>query len=121
MASKDQAPRRGSKTRIIAVAVLSALALLNIGMLVMLRHGGQPPAPPPPAAPAPAPAVSMIAPPQFDVVRVDTEGNTVIAGRAAPGAVVTVKDNNSVIGTVDGRCPGGLRAGAADAARPRHA
>jgi len=101
MASKDQAPRMGSKTRIIAVAVLTALALLDIGMLMMLRHGGQPPAPPPPpAAPARAPVVSMIAPPQFDVVRVDTEGNTVIAGRAAPGAVVTVKDNNSVIGTV---------------------
>ncbi len=99
MASKDQAPRMGSKTRIIAVAVLSALALLDIGMLMMLRHGGQPPAPPRPA-PAPAPAVSAIAPPQFDVVRVDTQGNTVIAGRAVPGAVVIVKDNNNVIGKV---------------------
>jgi len=101
MASKDAAPQRGIKTRIILVAVLGALALLDIGLLIMLRHGGQNQVPSAPApAPAPAPAVSTIAPPQFDIVRVDPQGYTVIAGRAAPGAVVTVKDNNTVIGTV---------------------
>jgi nucleoid-associated protein YgaU len=50
------------------------------------------------AAP-PAPVASGIAPPQFDVVRVDSQGNTVIAGRAAPGAKVVVKDNGAVLGT----------------------
>lgn len=101
MASKDQAPQGGNKTRVIAVAVLGVLALLDIAVLLLLRHGEHPPAQPPlaPSA-APAPAVSAIAPPQFDVVRVDTQGNAVIAGRAAPGATVFVKDNNTVLGTV---------------------
>ena len=39
---------------------------------------------PTPSSPAPKPAV-----PEFDVVRVDSSGNAVIAGRAAPGALVT--------------------------------
>jgi nucleoid-associated protein YgaU len=59
--------------------------------------------PPPAAAPAPAPAPAPPPPtpaPQFDVVRVDPSGNAVIAGRAAPGAVVTIKAGTSVLGTV---------------------
>jgi nucleoid-associated protein YgaU len=101
MASKDQAPQGGNKTRVIAVAVLGVLALLDVSVLLLLRHGEHPPVPPPPAqSAAPAPAVSSIAPPQFDVVRVDPQGNTVIAGRAVPGAKVFVKDNNNVLGTV---------------------
>ncbi|MBM3549233.1 MAG: LysM peptidoglycan-binding domain-containing protein [Alphaproteobacteria bacterium] len=50
-----------------------------------------PPAPPP--APRPTP-------PSFDVVRVSPDGKAVIAGRAAPGASVTVKDGDKTIGTV---------------------
>ncbi len=38
--------------------------------------------------------------PEFDIVRIDKDGNAVIAGRAAPGAVVTVYDANSVLGVV---------------------
>ena len=37
--------------------------------------------------------------PAFDVVRISPEGNAVIAGRAAPGAEVTVRDGGTVIGT----------------------
>lgn len=48
-----------------------------------------------PAAQDPDPAV-----PQFDVVRVAPEGDTVIAGRAPPGAEVTILDNGEPIGTV---------------------
>jgi len=48
----------------------------------------------PPAVPAGPPA------PEFDVVRVDADGNAVIAGRAAPGSTVTVRSGNTVIGTV---------------------
>jgi nucleoid-associated protein YgaU len=55
-----------------------------------------PPAPPPP----PVAAAAAVVEPQFDVVRVDPQGNTVIAGRAAPGAVVTVKTGNTIIGKV---------------------
>ncbi len=38
--------------------------------------------------------------PEFDIVRIDREGNAVIAGRAAPGAVVTVLDADRQLGTV---------------------
>ncbi len=85
-----------------------------------------PAAAPPPAAPvtAPpaalslagrAPAVIATAPsaaatlaettgaapakPSFDIVRVNPQGSAVIAGRAAPGAEVTVAENGKAIGT----------------------
>jgi LysM repeat protein len=38
--------------------------------------------------------------PSFDVVRIDAQGNTVMAGRAAPGAVVTILDGTTEIGRV---------------------
>lgn len=38
--------------------------------------------------------------PSFDVVRVNPNGDTVIAGRAAPGAEVTVREGENVIGKV---------------------
>lgn len=38
--------------------------------------------------------------PSFDIVRISPEGNTVIAGRAPPGAEVTVLDDGRVIGKV---------------------
>lgn len=43
--------------------------------------------------------------PVFDVVRVDPEGNTVIAGRATPNTKVQIRDGDKVIGEVtsDGR------------------
>ncbi|MGE5202875.1 MAG: Ig-like domain-containing protein [Acidobacteriota bacterium] len=72
----------------------------------------QPPAPsqPPQAAPAqpapsaapaqaPAPAAQRVVP-SFDVVRVSPTGETVIAGRAEPGAEVTVLDGDRTIATV---------------------
>ncbi len=39
-------------------------------------------------------------PPSFDVVRVNPQGDAVIAGRADPGAEVTVKDAGNVVGKV---------------------
>lgn len=43
--------------------------------------------------------------PVFDVVRVDPEGNTVIAGRSVPNARVQIRDGGEIIGEVtsDGR------------------
>lgn len=38
--------------------------------------------------------------PSFDVVRVNPEGDTVIAGRAMPGSEVRILENGKVIGTV---------------------
>jgi nucleoid-associated protein YgaU len=46
-------------------------------------------------APTPVPIV-----PSFDVVRVNPEGDAVIAGRAAPGAKITVMDGDSIVGVV---------------------
>ncbi len=60
-------------------------------------------------APSPSPAVAQIppaastaaptpAPPRFDVVRVAPDGSVVIAGRAAPGAEVTVREGTTELG-----------------------
>ena len=62
----------------------------------------------PPPAPAVAKAPESAAPtaqsepikPTFDVVRVNPQGDTVIAGRAAPGARVRIMDGDQEIGTV---------------------
>jgi len=55
------------------------------------------PAPGPQALPAPA---AQPAAPSFDIVRVGPAGEAVIAGRAAPGAEVTVLDGDRTIATV---------------------
>ncbi len=56
---------------------------------------------PPASAPATATAAMKPAPrpPSFDVVRVEPNGNAVIAGRAAPGARVTVAANGRKLGS----------------------
>ena len=38
-------------------------------------------------------------PPSFDIVRVEPSGETVIAGRAAPGSEVILRDGNRILGT----------------------
>jgi len=92
------AETRQFKSGAIALALVAAGAIAGLYFLATKPDlQPTPPAPPPPAALAPAPAPAE---PQFDVVRVDPQGNTVIAGRAAPGAVVTVKSGNAIIGKV---------------------
>ena len=49
----------------------------------------------PPSAPA-----SKAQAPSFDVVRVNPKGDAVMAGRAAPGATVTILDGETVVGQV---------------------
>ncbi|OYV39261.1 MAG: hypothetical protein B7Z81_03550 [Acidocella sp. 20-61-6] len=87
-----------SKTGIV---ILILVALGAVGGLYYL--GSKPTLQPTAKAPPPAPAAVAAAPapvaPEFDVVRVDSSGNTVIAGRAEPGAEVTVKSGDNVIGT----------------------
>jgi hypothetical protein len=48
----------------------------------------------------PSQVVKKLAPPEFDVVRVNPRGDAVIAGRAEPGAIVTVFDGGRPIGKV---------------------
>jgi nucleoid-associated protein YgaU len=83
---------------------IAALVILALGAIAGLFYLGSKPAlqPTPPATTATAPMPALPAAPetpQFDVVRVDPSGNTVIAGRAVPGATVTVKSGDTVIGT----------------------
>ncbi|HQT47572.1 MAG TPA: Ig-like domain-containing protein, partial [Acidocella sp.] len=93
----------GKAWRVNAVILLGIMALCVAGWLAYLALAPKTPSAPP--APAPAPAQSAApqktgpSAPVFDVVRVDAQGNTVLAGRATPGATVTVKDNGAVIGT----------------------
>ncbi|WP_132601705.1 LysM peptidoglycan-binding domain-containing protein [Rhodovulum adriaticum] len=47
-------------------------------------------APRPPARPAAAPVAPALPSPSFDVVRVDDEGNALVAGKAVPGSAVAV-------------------------------
>src|ERR1700690_2822483 len=56
----------------------------------------------PPQSPAPAASKSDPVAPSFDVVRVSPNGQSVLAGRAEPGAKVTLFDGESVIATVTG-------------------
>ena len=58
----------------------------------------------PAATPAPVPTTS--ASPSFDVVRVTPEGQAVIAGRAAPGTTVTVREGQREIGTAQASTDG---------------
>ena len=52
------------------------------------------------AAPDATPPAPAVTPPSFDVVRVSPSGQAVIAGRAKPGAEVTVLDDGMPLGTV---------------------
>lgn len=66
----------------------------------------QTPGPAPAPAPVPVePVPAKIVLPEFDVVRVAPTGDIVVAGRAAPGSVVTVYDDGRPIGQIkaDGR------------------
>jgi hypothetical protein len=79
------------------MAALGVLALCAIAGLSYL--GLRPQLQPTPPAPPPPVAAPVINPPRFDVVRVDPNGNAVLGGHAAPGATVTIKSGDTVIGT----------------------
>ena len=81
------------------IAVLVIAAAIGVYVFLQLPSPDEPvptrAAPPPTAARPPAPAP---APPSFDIVRVDRQGNAVIAGRAAADCSVTVHDGDRAIG-----------------------
>jgi len=61
----------------------------------------------PPPAPVPQTKIPEApTPPSFDIVRIAPDGRTVIAGRAAPNAQVSVEDQGKVIGQVQADAQG---------------
>ncbi|MGH7123894.1 MAG: LysM peptidoglycan-binding domain-containing protein [Stellaceae bacterium] len=94
---------------IVGLVVLGAVAIGAVAYYLWPTSGPakapQPAAPKvathaTPSAPSPAPATQGPSGPDFDVVRVRPDGQTVIAGRADPGASVTVLDGATVVATV---------------------
>jgi hypothetical protein len=86
------------------IGMIAVAAIVAAGVVAWVWHGAEGPAPvaspdavaPPDVAVAPAPSTA----PTFDVVRLTPQGEAVIAGRAAPGAEVTVLDGDREIGHV---------------------
>jgi len=96
-------------TRFVVLAVAGLLAaIVAVALLLNLRHADNDAPLPPLAATDGAtaggegakPVKADTAVPAFDVVRINREGNTVIAGRAAPQASVTILDDGKALGTV---------------------
>ncbi|MFQ5940026.1 MAG: Ig-like domain-containing protein, partial [Alphaproteobacteria bacterium] len=98
---------------VIGIVVLAAAIGLNFLLIdrdaVDKKTAGPQEAPAAPEAPPPASQEKPLAAPDlakrpvapsFDIVRINPEGDTVIAGRAAPGAEVTIRDGGKVIGKV---------------------
>lgn len=86
------------------VIALIGLAVAAIALILALRHerDDATPAMPQviPQTGAPAPAAADAREPSFDVVRIGVDGDSVIAGRAMPGAVVTIIDGDTELGRV---------------------
>ncbi|WPZ33445.1 Ig-like domain-containing protein [Thalassobaculum sp. OXR-137] len=72
----------------------------NYGSVLPKREPSKKPAASPTDPAKEPPAVMAKRRPSFDIVRVDPDGNTVIAGRAKPNAEVTILDGDREIGKV---------------------
>ncbi len=94
----------------VLAAGAAVLALAGIAAFAWHKapHSGDATRSPPAAAPAastaspdpPAPSSPTVARPGFDIARVAPDGSAVIAGRSAPGAQVTVHDEDAMLGQV---------------------
>lgn len=94
--SSHGSPWRPALLTVLGVAVcgaIAAIAVVSYNRSMPARPAATRTAPAIAAKPAPAPAG-----PSFDIVRVDPQGSAVIAGRAAPGADVTILDGGRPIG-----------------------
>jgi LysM repeat protein len=91
---------------VVAVAIVAAAVLLwrGAGLQRSARVAGVSSAWPPASKPlraAEAARKATVTPPSFDVVSIAPDGQAVIAGRAMPGARVTVLDGSKPIGEVN--------------------
>ena len=90
---------RSSTTRIAVLAIVGLL-LIGAGVAVGVsdfRHGKPSEMDVVASLPVPAP-VAPAGSPAFDIVRVAPDGSAVLAGRAEPGATVTVQESGHTIG-----------------------
>ncbi|WP_040567373.1 LysM peptidoglycan-binding domain-containing protein [Magnetospirillum molischianum] len=84
------------------LVALFGLAVAIVAALLAFQHEREeaaPTVPTPTTAPTAAP-IPDARRPSFDVVRIGTEGNSVIAGRAQPGAQVIILDGGTELGRV---------------------
>lgn len=89
---------------VIALAGLAVIAA-TIGLSLWTSHHDEPSSPPPPAASKStaknqAAEQSYSPVPSFDVVRINAQGETVIAGRGMPRAEIVILDGGKEIGRV---------------------
>ncbi|HEY4343806.1 MAG TPA: Ig-like domain-containing protein [Parvibaculum sp.] len=88
---------------LIAGIVAGLLVILIGGYFFFFHKSATPPAETPPAAEQTQPKAGEQAQdksiPTFDIVRVERDGSTVVAGRALPGAKVAIKANGETVGT----------------------
>lgn len=82
----------------VVMAILGAV-ILAIAIGASIFMGQEQPAPPQEAQKTENEKTEII-PPTFDVVRINREGNAVMAGRAHPGSTIEVLDGDDVFGTV---------------------
>lgn len=85
----------------VMIGVIGAVAVaVAVGLSIMLGKPDAPAPEPKPAQPQASEQIEEIIPPTFDVVRVNPDGNAVMAGRAHPGSDVEILDGDNVFGTV---------------------
>jgi nucleoid-associated protein YgaU len=100
--------KRNAFFRSLAVILLIGIVLYGLWLAGSAKPE-RPVAPPPMKQATPSPSrptpPEPVTTPRFDVVRIAPDGEAVLAGRAAPGATVVVRDGESPVGSVtaDGR------------------
>ncbi len=92
-----------NKPVIVAIVGIVVVALAIALNFVLDRGDEDRPRPAPVAQTAPPPVkeTAGIDAPSFDIVRVNPQGNTVIAGRAKPGSKVEIYEGDTKIGEVE--------------------
>ena len=84
------------------IIALIGLAVAAVALILAVFHEREEAdtAVPQPLPPVAAAVAADAREPSFDVVRIGADGDTVIAGRALPGAVVTIIDGGTELGHV---------------------
>src|SRR5512144_32712 len=84
--------------------VIAAVGIIAVVIAIILNY-----LPPLQREPSEAPTTSSapptasqpgVQPPTFDVVRISSGGDTVIAGRSEPGSTVVIRDGETVLGEI---------------------